>query len=653
MANINLIRQKTDYFSQSLSQSPLEHYWSLSVEEQFYLAIPVLVLVAVSFHGLAIGKVKLWWERRIFLLLALVGFISFAWSLIQTRDNPQSAYFSTFTRAWEIGAGGMLAIFTFRNQHRFSRKVSNVISFASMTVILTSSFAIKGNSNFPGLIALIPVICTMLIIFFGGFHGGNVITRLLSLQPLVFIGEISYSLYLWHLPVFVIAGEETKTIKNVAVQKMFLTLIVLVLSILTFFLLEKPLRNKPIPETWQSTRRIKRTSHSTFSFFINSKILKLFAVIFCFALIYGEYNFFANSIYRKSVETKRNSVLQNNSLLSKNSEIQTENSDSHSSSPISADGNPAQIPLEPAQSDLAVVKTHNNYSEMLREWKSKIVDSLQEDSTKNLNPTFESSAGKDIWKNPDCKSVFSMTIISRTHGINPITPCLLIGGTKEAVFIGNSHARMLQTTVSKSLLEHGYTTYSLYIGSCGIAAVTPVVNGNPTQNCETFRLAIAQLIKSVKPSVVVISESNGPSSHSYLPAGITSIDKISRDSTGYWKAYSIALEKINKSVPKIIIIGETPRLPKNPTDCVGSDGIMLNSCNGNPTEIEEEVVQLRSIAAVRQANFLDSRDLLCVEKTCPVIIGKTLVYTDASHVSYAMSIQLTPLFSAYLTSIGL
>jgi hypothetical protein len=206
--------------------------------------------------------------------------------------------------------------------------------------------------------------------------------------------------------------------------------------------------------------------------------------------------------------------------------------------------------------------------------------------------------------------------------------------------------------VSKSLKNRGYSTYSLSVGSCGISNITPVVNSLPTKDCDVFRAAVQSLLRKAKPDIIIVSQSDA-SANNFLPNGISSIDGLSRDSNLYWNEFEKALALLKQFTNNLIVIGEAPHLPKNPTDCVGGDGKLGIECVGDPIFLNKVVLQERKAVASVKGNYLDIREWLCTSETCPAIIQNTLVYTDISHLTYAIQGLLIPLFTSYISSLGL
>ena len=185
-----------DYFGARVQSSPLLHTWSLSVEEQFYLVWPVLLLVLLRV-GRAAGA-----DVRRFRLLGL-GFVtvaSLAVSLSLTGQKSPWAYFSSASRAWELGAGALLAV-AFPAVAGLSPRVRAGIQLTGLGILLTALATIDGGTPFPGWAAVLPVMATV-----GLVAGSGPVGSLLSARPLQAVGRLSYSWYLWHWPVLVLGA---------------------------------------------------------------------------------------------------------------------------------------------------------------------------------------------------------------------------------------------------------------------------------------------------------------------------------------------------------------------------------------------------------------------------------------------------------------
>lgn len=189
--------QAVDYLGAEHAPGPLQHFWSLAVEEQYYIAWPLLFLFAQFVLSKAGFKVL----TTLSCSVLIVFVSSLVHSAFYSNANPPMAYFATSTRAWELALGGLLAVLAGKTTLRVSASVA--LCTAGIFLILTSFFVIDSNTVFPGLIALLPTIGTALIICAGDSQRFWAPQTLLRSPPLQYLGDISYSLYLWHWPIIV------------------------------------------------------------------------------------------------------------------------------------------------------------------------------------------------------------------------------------------------------------------------------------------------------------------------------------------------------------------------------------------------------------------------------------------------------------------
>jgi hypothetical protein len=172
----------------------VQHFWSLSVEEQFYLLWPLLFSLAAFLtarrtraRGAAAGA-----------LTGALVIASLAYSVHETNASAPAAYFMTTTRMWELGAGGLLALAPARLSRALARQ--GWLGWLGLAVVIESGFLFTGSTAFPGTLALLPVLGAVALIAGGSAQGRYGPARLTSARLMVFIGGISYSLYLWHYP---------------------------------------------------------------------------------------------------------------------------------------------------------------------------------------------------------------------------------------------------------------------------------------------------------------------------------------------------------------------------------------------------------------------------------------------------------------------
>lgn len=191
--NWRLAAKSVNYSAQNEAASLVQHYWSLSVEEQFYLFWPLLLIGLFT-----IGR-----RRWVLVGVALLGAVSLGLSIYYTIDSPSAAYFITPVRVWEfaIGAGVALAA----AKLTLPRVAAETAAFAGLAMIIATAFVYDHHTAFPGYLALIPTIGTGLVIVSGLRPGRQWHTAVTASRPVQFVGNISYSLYLWHWPVVLLA----------------------------------------------------------------------------------------------------------------------------------------------------------------------------------------------------------------------------------------------------------------------------------------------------------------------------------------------------------------------------------------------------------------------------------------------------------------
>lgn len=282
--NLVLAGDSVDYLQQDAADSPFQHFWSLSVEEQFYVFWPLLALLAFlisrprtgAADGRSRGATGRWARlagrrgvgrarvaprgRRAavgpgvpvpppvdphrFRLVALAVFgvvvlASLTVSIVQVQAGDPAAYFLTYTRVWELGIGGLLAC-VLGDPQRYPR-LRNGIALAGLAAIVAAAVLYTGATPFPGLAALLPTLGCAAVIVAGRTQGPGSLTRIVDSAPVQSLGAWSYSLYLWHFPVIVFfvarAGEHPGILEGIG-----LAAISLALAVASYRLVEEPVR---------------------------------------------------------------------------------------------------------------------------------------------------------------------------------------------------------------------------------------------------------------------------------------------------------------------------------------------------------------------------------------------------------------------------
>jgi peptidoglycan/LPS O-acetylase OafA/YrhL len=239
LANFHFGAIGTNYLSAQQPPSPLQNYWSLSVEEQFYVVYPTLFLLLAGIRS------RLSLRMRLAIGLVTIIGASLVYSVVDTQNNATAAYFSPLTRAWELALGALVALGT-----PWLRTVPTYIAatatWLGLGAVFFAAFTFSPETAYPGSLVAIPVVGAALIIA-GGVKARRLgVESLLQLPPLRGLGKLSYSLYLWHWPILIIAAEYANRTSLSVAQNLGWDLVALFASVVSYVLIENPIRHAKI-----------------------------------------------------------------------------------------------------------------------------------------------------------------------------------------------------------------------------------------------------------------------------------------------------------------------------------------------------------------------------------------------------------------------
>jgi peptidoglycan/LPS O-acetylase OafA/YrhL len=250
ISNVHFALEGVDYLSGS-HPSPLLHYWSLAVEEQFYLLFPIAIALIARFTRRPV--------RWIVGLLLVGSVASFALCVVVTLKWQPLAFFLLPTRAFELGIGGLAAIgvrhVLARRSHAGTPRWAPVLGVLGLATIIGASVLYTDDMPFPGWRAIVPVLGTTAVLVAGAFHQG-IVQRVLSWRPFTYIGDVSYSFYLWHWP-FLIIPVLAVDHELPALARAALVVGSLLAASLTYHLVEDPVRG------WRPAARRPRLTYAT------------------------------------------------------------------------------------------------------------------------------------------------------------------------------------------------------------------------------------------------------------------------------------------------------------------------------------------------------------------------------------------------------
>lgn len=241
--NWQLTASSTNYLAQFSDKTPVQHFWAMSTQGQFYVIWVAVFLVL----GTYLARHRE--HARVVVAQVLVALFvaSLAYSVYFTAANQPVAYFSTFARVWEFALGGLTAI-ALSYKPRVPNRIVWLMGWAGLIGLLATGRLLEVASVFPGYAALLPTGCAILILFGASTTAPYAATKLLASRPLVWLGGISYGIYLWHWPLLAIFRIRRAATGNGLYTGLAIIVSAIVLAWLTNRLVERPLRNARLPK---------------------------------------------------------------------------------------------------------------------------------------------------------------------------------------------------------------------------------------------------------------------------------------------------------------------------------------------------------------------------------------------------------------------
>jgi len=229
-SNIFFYFTNIQYGAEDSLLQPFLHTWSLGVEEQFYILFPIVLLLAYKFA-----------KNHLITIIAVLILISLQYADWQSTKNTQLNFFMLTSRLWELGIGSLLAFYELKYGRVKHELLNQTMPLLGLALIAHSIVFFNNQTPHPSLITLLPTLGTALIILYS-VNKTDLVGKVLSLKPIVGVGLISYSMYLWHYPIFAFARiSNIEGIHNI--EKILLILATIILSIISYYLIEKPFRN--------------------------------------------------------------------------------------------------------------------------------------------------------------------------------------------------------------------------------------------------------------------------------------------------------------------------------------------------------------------------------------------------------------------------
>lgn len=575
--------QGTDYFRAAADTvSPVQHYWSLSIEEQFYFVWPALIfLISV------VVVRKVWSHRRRMQLagavMAVIVAMSLGWALYQTATAPSWAYFNTFARVWELGVGALLAcavgLFA-----RLPDILRPWMSGAGLGLIAASVMVIReGAVGFPAPWAILPVAGSALVIAAGVGQEPRY-QAFLRNPASVYIGDISYSLYLVHWPVIILVG----AIMNPGISY---TVTVLALgfglAIASYHFVENPLRRADWTKFRSTLREIRRRSYQTKR---SSRIAGL-AVLACVAVAATTFALRPDA-YRPTIP------------------------------PLLAE----PVPVE------GVLVSEPQLGPLTSALQAEIATALQATDWPPLTPSLESIATDPAGQ----EAVFGC------YGNEPLTnPSTCSWGPSTAptrvVIVGDSIAGSYAPPLREIADASGgnIQVYTLALGGCEFA--NDLVQTDDVERmtaCPGRKQAAIDYINSTQPQVVIVA-------NTYAEKRVVGSDE--EMTPGEWSdSLRLLVDQFRSSVGKIVFLSPPPVSPLI-GECYGKRGSVPGDCVGRVTRQWLGMADAeRGLAESIGGAWVDARLWFCASGSCPSFVGSTPTKLDATHMVPAYGVKIAP-----------
>jgi peptidoglycan/LPS O-acetylase OafA/YrhL len=593
VSNYWFIAEGVHYFGGHLPPSPFQHYWSLGVEEQFYLVWPPMIIGTAWLIRLARRRTRAdvtSSKSPYLVVLALVGAASFALSLVITYVMPAVAFFSLPTRAWQLAAGGLVAL-TAGQWRRLPRLPAAIVGWAGLALILLACTQLSAATFYPGAAALLPVLGTVLVIGAGCAAPSQGCGRVLGLSPMRAIGRISYSWYLWHWPVLVLAPAMLGHPLGLA-ARLAAALVSGGLAVLTLRFIENPLR---------FAAPIRRSALAS---------LALGGAATAVAVIVG-----VVLLVWVPVPVGRGAPAAPLTITA-----------APPPTGDNIDAYDAAVRHAFAQMQAAVGASAD----------LKAVPS-------NLDPPL-AGVGAELKA-----MLFNGCLREPFQGGQPECATGDTASTTTVALVGDSHAAMWNPAFQQIAAQRHWRLEMLAKGACPLMDL-PITNHlfsglvEHFEHCDQWRGQIMARLRAEHPRLIVLSlwRGYGAGNGNGWLSGFTSYDPV------WIESMTRLVQQLRGTGAKVLVLGPVPDPHTSVPVCLSGHLDDATACAPpRSTAVNQPGIAAESAATnAGGGQYTDLTELFCTADRCPVIVGNTLVYVDENHVTLEYSRLLAPVIGS-------
>ena len=622
-ANIHYMQESLNYFQQAQSVSLLQHYWSLAVEEQFYLVFPALFLL--------VARIKV--KAKSWLVAPLVVFavISLA-SLVRaiTTSNPTQSYFNSFDRAYELGIGALLALVLALRKFSLSNISINLLSIAGTALVAFSVLNFDSGSSFPGASALVPTIGAALILFSETNSTKlSVVGSTLARKPLVYIGKLSYSIYLWHWLVIIVVKDQ------VSGSPIFINSLIiattLLLSIIGYQLIEHPIRSLNIPARFKQPVALSARSK------VISTIASVTVIALLFAVVTGRIDLGSSEKVITAPVIQSTPAPTETSSATPSPTASSSASAEPSAAPSASVSTTAQPTVQPTAQPTPTPKALS-YTQLLDAFKVKVSDGNMLNSVPaKMYPTVSQLTPL---RDAQWRTCMDVAVRAITCEFGNKT------ADKTAVILGDSFALATYPTILGALDLTKWHVIGLNMRECMVADVVPfhwTEAWGVISTCAPHRDWTFSYLQEIKPDLIFLSD------QPYHPIAIGDKDSGDAHDQLWEEGLQRSLQTLKKLNSKIVYLG-TPDSGWETSliGCTNAQGELKKSCFGSIAKDRNYVLTQKYATEAVGGLFIDLKGWICDLGTCPPIIDNTPVFYDGAHFSEAFAAKIAPLLAALL-----